>query len=910
ELLSGTRPFAGASSPALLSAILRDPPSSICERRPDVPGDLERLIQRLLEKHPEDRVQTARDVFNELRHVRKQIESGGRPPAPHPAASEHPWIAVLPFGTRGVDVDAEAIAAGLTDDIASGLAKFPGLSIVATQSARAFKDSPLDIKQIAERLHARYLITGHVRKSGRTLRTTAQVIDGAGGEPLWTENYDRQLDASELFEIQDDLTNRIVATTADRHGVLARAMVQAVQSVPIADATFAQLLVHTWGFQQRPLPALHAELRGKIESRLAVDSAHATLWSELANLYVLEHALWFNPLPDPLSRAVTAARRAIELDRSNQNGWLWLAIAHFFLRDAPAFEEAREHALRINPCNAEVLAWLGNITTGAGDFERGCALTERAMALNPAHPGWLHFAHFNRHFAGGEFRDALQAAKRVNMRDYFWMHYAIAAACGHLGLEAEGRAAAREMVRLAPFLEHQDNVREFVTRWYWPEDLIESLLDGVRQSMEAAGNEPARPASASTTPKPRPSSSSAGSATLSVAVLPFVPRSSDDESRMLADGLTDAITSGLSRFSYIRVLPRAVVERQPRERAFKPAGARYAVEGQVRKAGQAIRVTVAVVDTETATTLWTSSYDRDSKDGTFALQDDIASVIVSSLGDHTGVLMRAIATLIADKPVEELSVAELAVWYHVYSENLRSEEHLRVRDALEKAVEREPRAVEAWVRLAMLYEHEYTFGFNPKPDPLGRHRHAAERAIALDRYSQEAWVVMASAHKFARDLTAMKAALEQALTLNPLNSDVVAVCGLYLSLVGEIDRAAELMQRAIKLKPQHPGWYYHPLFNIHFSRGDYEAALRDAKAVNMPTVALPHFAAASVAGHLGRGAEARAALAAIRKISPALINPAFARAGWSVLIWDSAMVDKLVEGFEKSLKLDEAASSA
>ena len=75
ELLTGERPFTGESPPSLMSAILRDTPAGIVNRRPAVPAALERLVFRLLEKRPDDRVQTARDVFNELRHLRRQFES-------------------------------------------------------------------------------------------------------------------------------------------------------------------------------------------------------------------------------------------------------------------------------------------------------------------------------------------------------------------------------------------------------------------------------------------------------------------------------------------------------------------------------------------------------------------------------------------------------------------------------------------------------------------------------------------------------------------------------------------------------------------------------------------------------------------------------------------------------------------
>ncbi len=102
EMLTGARPFHGSSSPALMSAILRDTPPLVTGDRADVPEALARLVARCLEKRPDDRVQTARDVYNELRQVQKQLESGsgqrsGSPAAPSGGEAAL-WIAVLPFG--------------------------------------------------------------------------------------------------------------------------------------------------------------------------------------------------------------------------------------------------------------------------------------------------------------------------------------------------------------------------------------------------------------------------------------------------------------------------------------------------------------------------------------------------------------------------------------------------------------------------------------------------------------------------------------------------------------------------------------------------------------------------------------------------------------------------------------------
>jgi adenylate cyclase len=412
-----------------------------------------RLVDRLIEKRPEDRVQTARDVFNELKHLRKQVESGNTRASSSSGGAAAPphnlWIAVLPFSARGADHDAAELAASLTEDVAASLAKFPVFNVVAAQSTRAYKDSALDVRQIADRVGARYVISGNVRTSARVVRTTAQLVDASSGAQLWSESYDRDATAMDLFAIQDDVTDHIVATIGDQSGVLARSMVKSVWShVPASEQTSRELLLRAWGLRQNPLPADHAPLREAIEARVVVEADNADLWAELAHIYLDEHILALNVLPDALGRTARAARRSVEIDPNNQSGWNVVAGAAFFMRDAVGLFDAAARAVAINPRNAHSLGWIGNLYTHAGEYEHGSKLSERAMAINPRHAGWMHFAVFNKHFAAGNYAEALQAARRVNMPQLNWNYFSMAAAAAHLGLEQESRVAVEKMIQI------------------------------------------------------------------------------------------------------------------------------------------------------------------------------------------------------------------------------------------------------------------------------------------------------------------------------------------------------------------------------------------------------------------------------------------------------------------------------
>src|SRR5262245_25963581 len=158
-------------------------------------------------------------------------------------------------------------------------------------------------------------------------------------------------------------------------------------------------------------------------------------------------------------------------------------------------------------------------------------------------------------------------------------------------------------------------------------------------------------------------------------------------------------------------------------------------------------------------------------------------------------------------------------------------------------------------------------------------------------------------HLFARDASALRAAAERAVSLNPLNADALAQCSIYLVAAGEHERASALIERAVALKPQHPGWYHFTRYSVHYYRGEYEEALREAKQINMPAVPHSNLAAAICAGQLGRETEARLALDALRRIDPELLTPTGARRVWSRWNWDERMLSRQVEGLEKALAI-------
>jgi TolB-like protein len=186
----------------------------------------------------------------------------------------------------------------------------------------------------------------------------------------------------------------------------------------------------------------------------------------------------------------------------------------------------------------------------------------------------------------------------------------LAAACGKLGEREAAAKAIRDLLHLRPNL-GQTVCQEF-KKW-WDPEYVESVIDGLRKAGLEMADDPAKPAP----PASKASTTDSGAARADegfwVAVLPFKYAGASAELKALADGLSEEVITGLSRFSYLRVIARGSTAKYSSEsgdmRAIgKELGARYVMEGSLRLAGSKLRLAVQLVDATTGTHLWAETY--------------------------------------------------------------------------------------------------------------------------------------------------------------------------------------------------------------------------------------------------------------------------------------------------------------
>lgn len=371
---------------------------------------------------------------------------------------------------------------------------------------------------------------------------------------------------------------------------------------------------------------------------------------------------------------------------------------------------------------------------------------------------------------------------------------------------------------------------------------------------------------------------------LSVAVLPFTCAPGGTEgTEYLADGITEDIISGLSRFRELKVIAPGSCffyknKRIPAAEAAAALGVRYLAEGSLRQAGNRLRLTVGLTEGQSGRSLWSERYERDMPD-LFVLQDEIVLTLVQTLAGRllvcgqeraaaraaSGRALTAHGLVLQARNLIVESRDALAGWRRLY----------------EQAITADPGCAAAYAGLGYTYSFEWTSGWSDDPEILEKALDLLRRAARLDDMDHEAQRRLGVLHLFQGEHALAKSHLDRALQLNPNDAHAMAYLGLYHVYLGDPETALEELDRATRHNPFHPTFYYWFTGLAHYCARDYQAAI-DAlsrAAELFPEFVAPHRHMAACYARLGRpdaAAEQRRIVLqlqpdfTIRKIAPTL----------------------------------------
>ena len=348
----------------------------------------------------------------------------------------------------------------------------------------------------------------------------------------------------------------------------------------------------------------------------------------------------------------------------------------------------------------------------------------------------------------------------------------------------------------------------------------------------------------------------------SLAVLPFVNLAGDHEGEYFVDGLTEEIITQLSRVPGLFLIGRnsAFVYKGkavPAQEIGRELGVRYLVEGSARRAGNRVRVTVRLVDTETGSQLWSQRYDNEAAD-ILQLQDELTEAIVGTL---PGRVEAANMLRIKRKRPEDMAAYDYFLRGKILHPRRSPEDNRLALDALNRALELDPELASAQAWKACVLGQSMIWGWAPDAAQiLTESVKAANAALDIDENEVDSHRILCELSIIGRDWDKAEIHHERALALAPNNPLIVAQHGEFLTWIGQPAAAIEWIERAMRLDPYEANQRAHLLGRALYGARRYAEAANAYRRVPVPSPR--HFAelAASFAqADMGKEAERAAA---------------------------------------------------
>jgi adenylate cyclase len=402
-------------------------------------------------------------------------------------ASDKPSIAVLPFVNMSGDPAQDYFAEGIAEDIIMDLSRFRSLLVISRPSTFTYKGRSVSAQTVGRELNVQFVVEGSLRRAGNRVRVTAQLIDAETGTHLWGERYDR--DAEDIFSVQDEVTQSIVANVAGRLDDAGgeRALRKRSEQLSVYDILLQGRYFLNRGSKN---DILHA--RELYERALGMEPGNARAHVGLAGTYLQEAASdWTENAAAAAKRVLDTARKAIELDNRDSEAHLFLAWASLRAQSNHDLAASQvESAIKLNPNDCHNYCFKSFLLTCSGDPGSGIVCAHEALRRNPLLPNDCLYGIGFAEYLAGQYEQALSTFGQMSSSRHLDVCALMAACYAELGRSDNARLQVEEFVHRATSeltvspLHDATAWREYWTRRTPLRDVaqLDHLLDSLRKA--------------------------------------------------------------------------------------------------------------------------------------------------------------------------------------------------------------------------------------------------------------------------------------------------------------------------------------------------------------------------------------------------------------------------------------------
>jgi serine/threonine protein kinase len=409
EMCTGKLAFSGDSAATIFNEILERSPVTPVRLNPHIPVELERIIDKALEKDRDIRYQSASELCADLKRLKRDTSSGAlkaarsttavrwyQQPAARLAAPlvlvvmaiswfflrPHPQdirsVAVLPFATASADASSDELSSGVTEAIIDTISQVPQVRVMSRNSVERYKQQKVDIQQVGRDLNVDAVMTGRIAERKGHIVVTAELVKVADGSHLWGEQYDRN--SAELLPLQQQIASDISLRLQPG---LSKEQRQKLSRSPTENPVAYQAYVKGRFFLDRWEASDRERAATLFQEAVASDPSYAAAYAGLAESYILQVLLDGSRDPEKRRLGFAAARKAVELDPvlAEARASLGLGlIQEFKWSDA---QPELEKAVSLNPSSFLAHMYYGWYLTFTGQFPEALGQMNEAQSLDP-----------------------------------------------------------------------------------------------------------------------------------------------------------------------------------------------------------------------------------------------------------------------------------------------------------------------------------------------------------------------------------------------------------------------------------------------------------------------------------------------------------------------------------------------
>jgi serine/threonine protein kinase/tetratricopeptide (TPR) repeat protein len=867
--------------------------------RRELAGDLDNVVMKALRKEPSERYQSADEMreditrFVEGRPVvappffpagsRKEAERRNGEPA-----REETSLAVLPLkimeSTGGLEIGGEYLGVGLADALITRLGSLRRFTLRPTSSVLRYHGRDADPLAAGRELGVSFVLEGRIRRAGRTLRVTLQLLDVRAGSAVWAGQFDE--DSADVLQLEDSISEQVAEALIPQLTGGERLRLQK-RGTDRADAyeEYMRGRFHWNTFNEEGF----ARALVHFSRAVSLDPDYALAYAGIADYYNVLGVYAILPFSETSAAAKQAARKSVALDPSLAEGYASLGFAtltHDF-----DWEEAERHLRRASELNPNYVTgrlWLSFFLGMEGRFDEALAGARRALEIAPLTPLVRHTLNWTLYHAR-RFDEAIASARILVTTEPAYglghmllslvlsqtgQHDEAIATCGRAvellgsspyslaflatlfavaGRTEESRALVEEIRRMeetryvSPYmlamvycrlgdtaealveLERALEIRDARLAWLGVDPQFDSLRGQPRfdEVLRRTGN----PLSARQQAMP---ATEVVTGQRSIAVLPLkvmaTPGAEGTGDEYLGVGLADALVTRLSNVHRFIVRPTSSVLRYQGVGADPLAAGRelgvdFVIDGTIRRVGATLRVTAQLLSVEEGATRWSGRFDEEYTD-VLQLEDTISEQVAVALLPHLSGDERR---LLSKRGTDNVEADEsyMRGRYHWYT--MSADGFAKSFACYRRAVTLDPGFAAAYAGIAEYHCWLAVYGLAPPAEQLAAARESAQKAIDLNE-------TLAEAHT-SHGLSLLgdgaqwhlaEARFRRAIELNPSYTQAHAHYACQLAMEGRFDDSIAEARRACELDPLNPFNFYFLSWCLYHARR-YDESIAEAR---------------------------------------------------------------------------------